>query len=95
MPFGIISSGGNIVTANGGTGTVTKNTWAISRIRWVSKSASAGSSCVVKDAVGNIIFESNATGADWQDETDLSKVSPIAGVQITTLSDGDVSFYLR
>jgi len=95
MAFGIVSSGGRVVEANGGTGTVTTNTWALARIRWVSEAAAQNDTCIIKDAAGNVIFESYAGGANWEDEVELGKVVLTQGVQITTLDSGDVFFYLR
>ena len=95
MPGSIVSTGGRVVEWNGGTGTVTKNVWHLSRIRWVSSGAGQGDTCVVKDAAGNVIFESEATGADWSDEVELAKVEGFLGVQVTTLTSGTVYFYLK
>lgn len=95
MAFGIVSTGGNVVEVNGGTGTVTTNTWALARIRWVSSAATAGDACTITDTAGNIIFESEATGADWSDELELGKLPPFLGIKITALTSGNVYFYLR
>lgn len=94
MPVTIVSSGGFVVEVTG-TGTLTTNVWALARIRWVSDLAGAGDKCIVKDTKGNIIFESEATGADWSDEVEMGKVPPILGIVIDTLASGRLYFYLR
>jgi len=93
----IVSTGGNVVEYAAGTGVVTANTWALARIRWVSSGALAGDICLVTDTAGNVIFESEATGADWSDEVELGKMPPFIGIKVATLtgSRGNVFFYLR
>lgn len=95
MAFGIVSTNGRVIEVNGGTGTVTANSWAIARIRWVSASASVGDGCTVTDTAGNIIFESEATGAPWSDEVELGKMPPFQGVKVSVLASGNLYFYLR
>jgi hypothetical protein len=94
MPVTIVSTGGQVVEVTG-TGTLTTNVWAMARIRWVSATAAAADTCVVTDTAGNIIFESQATGADWSDEVEMSKVPPTLGIVILTLTSGHLYFYLR
>jgi hypothetical protein len=95
MAFGIVSTGGNVVEVNGGTGTVTANVWELARIRWVSSGASAGDTCKITDTAGNVWFESEATGADWSDEVEVSKTQTMNGVKVATLGSGNIYFYLR
>jgi hypothetical protein len=94
MAITFVSTGGNVVECTG-TGVVTVNTWALSRIRYDSATASAADECRITDTAGNIIFDSFATGADWSDEIELGKVPPILGIKIATLTSGNVKFYLR
>ena len=94
MALTVISKN-RVVEINGGTGFITKDTWAVARMRWVSKTASANDTCVVSAGDGNVVWESNATGADWSEETDFSKEPPIAGISVTTLTSGNLYIYLR
>lgn len=104
MAITYVSVGGNVVEVTGtgfvfpslgtGPGKQTQPV-ALARIRWVSKTASQDDTCLVKDNAGNVIFESEATGADFSDEVELGKVPPFFGIQITTLASGNLFFYLR
>lgn len=95
MSFAIASTGGRIIEVNGGTGTITTMQVAVARIRWVSSAAAQGDTCVVEDAVGNVVFESEATGADFSDEIELGKVPLINGLKVSTLTSGNLYIYLR
>jgi hypothetical protein len=95
MSFALVNTGGNVIEASGGTGTLTALVAAVARIRYISASASAGDECKVTDTAGNIVFDSFATGADFSDEVELSKVPPINGLKLATLTSGQVYVYLR
>ena len=95
MSFALVNTGGNVIEASGGTGTLTTLVAAVARIRYVSSAASAGDECKVTDAVGNVVFDTVATGADFSDEVELSKVPPINGLKLATLTSGQVYVYLR
>lgn len=94
MAITFVSTGGNVVEVTG-TGVVTTNTWELARMRWVSSGASAGDACIVTDTAGNVWFESQATGADWSDEVEVSKTQTLLGVKVSTLTSGHLYFYLR
>ena len=95
MPFTIESSS-RVVAVSGGTGPVTANTWAISRMRWVSPSATSGDTCAVNDGYGNPIWQSVAQQtAPWSEETDFAKEPPIAGISVATLTSGTLFIMLR
>ena len=88
-------TGDKILVLSGGTGAVSSMQLRISRIRWVSKTASAGDTCVLSDSAGQVIFESSATGADWSDETDMKDVQMVNGLAVTTLTSGNVYVTLK
>ena len=90
-----LSGGARTISASGGTGTVTANVWALARIRWVSNAATQGDECTVTDTAGNVIFDSEAQGAQWSDEIELGKMPPFLGIKISVLTSGVVYFYLR
>ena len=64
----------------------------ITKIRWVSASASAGHQCVIQDGSGNAVWESVAPADDhidsdaWTDENPLV----IVGLKVPTLGSGAV-----
>jgi hypothetical protein len=78
--------------------TITKNTWAVARFRWVTLTVGTGDSCVVQDGFGNVIWQSLATATaavTWSEETDFSKEPPVNGLICATLTSGTLYIYLR
>jgi hypothetical protein len=89
-----VGGGARVITSTA-VETVTTNAWELARIRWVSSAAAANDECKITDTAGNIIFDSFATGADWEDEIELGKVNTFLGIKTATLTSGKVFFYLR
>jgi hypothetical protein len=60
------------------------------RVRWVSKGATLGDQCILKDNLGEVIFESVAGVVNWTDSFVLDRL-----VQITvdTLDSGALYLY--
>ena len=98
MSVTINNTGGQVLDCSGGTGAITLNVVAISRLRYVGGTTSAASDeCKVTDTAGNVLFDTFSTGADYTDEVEMSKVPPVLGLKIATLTGnrGHVKVYLR
>lgn len=89
-----VGGGARVITSTA-VETVTANAWELARIRWVSNTAVQGDECKITDTAGNVIFDSFATGANWEDEIELGKVNTFLGIKTATISSGKVYFYLR
>ena len=60
------------------------------KVRWVSKGATVGDQCILKDNNGEVLFESVAVYVNWQDSFDLNRLVVIT---VTTLSSGTLYLY--
>ena len=67
--------------------------WSPKLIRWVG-ATTAGHKCSVRDAAGNIIWESTADGDKFNDQTTLPKAD-YKGLTVPTLGSGTVYIYLN
>ena len=59
-------------------------------IRWVG-ATTAGHSCILKDTAGNVLFESEADGANFIDVHSLPLV--VDGIDVDTMDSGTLYIY--
>lgn len=62
----------------------------IQSIRWVSPVASAGDTAIIQNALGRVVFSSEATGANYVEAQNWPYEAPLIadGLKVTTLESG-------
>lgn len=63
----------------------------LAALRYVSNTASAGDSVIVKDGAGKTIWETRATGAQYVEESRVPLEA--TGIAVTTLTSGKLYIY--
>jgi len=83
-----------IDTASGSV--VTSKTFVATKVRWVSKSASAGDDIDVQDGNGKSVWVSVATGANYVEETHFDPDARVIfeGLTVPTLDSGTLYIYV-
>jgi hypothetical protein len=60
------------------------------KVRWVTKGATAGDECILKDENGEILFHSVASGANYVDSFELNRQAKLT---VSTLDSGELFLY--
>lgn len=62
----------------------------IKKVRWVSKTATAGDQVILKDEAGNVVWESCAPAANFTDKDDLNRQATFT---VDTITSGHLYLY--
>jgi len=80
-----------------GGSVITQQLLSISKIRWISDTASAGDDAIIQNAAGVELWRSRATGPNYVEESEaLTQWStPVQGLIVPTLDSGELFIHLR
>lgn len=73
-------------------GHVTQERFRIKVVRWVAETAAAGNNVVLTDVLGNKVWESTASGANFTDSTNLGDEFR-NGLVVTAMDAGTLYLY--
>jgi hypothetical protein len=76
----------------------TTQTIVIERIRWHDAGGSAGDRAVVQDGFGNLLWNTTASGSNYEEVEDMTwlqkKTRTLHGLLVPTLSSGTLNIYI-
>ena len=76
---------------------ITTDMIRVSKFRWRAPAAVAGNLCVVKNAAGKVVWQSNAAGGNFIDDSSHDGVGPVGNVKgliVDDLDSGVLDVYL-